>query len=150
SVLKGTFQAGRFASNPRKILVVFQFTVSVSLIISTIVIFQQIQYAKNRPIGYDREGLITIHMTSGLYGKYDLLRNEWINSRAAINMAEATHPATEVYAHMTGFDWPGKNPDINSPFNVSWVTPDFGKTVGWQFIDGRDFSRDFSTDSNAM
>jgi len=150
SVLKGTFQAGRFASIPRKVLVVFQFTVSVSLIIGTIVIFQQIQYAKNRPIGYDREGLITIYMTSDLYGKYDILRNELINSRAAINMAEASNPATDVNAHLIGFDWPGKNPDINPGFSVSWVTPDFGKTVGWQFVDGRDFSRDFSTDSNAM
>lgn len=151
SVLKGTFQAGRFASVPRKVLVVFQFTVSVSLIIGTIVIFQQIQYAKNRPIGYDRDGLITIYMnTPDLYGKYDLLRNELINSGGAINMAEAANPATNVNAHLIGFDWPGKNPDINPEFGVSWVTHDFGKTVGWQFVDGRDFSRDFPTDSNAM
>jgi len=151
SVLKGTFKTGRFAAIPRRVLVVFQFTVSVSLIIGTIVIFQQIQYAKNRPIGYDREGLITIYKnTHDLDGKYDLLRNELINSGAAMNMAEASNPATNVNAHLVGFDWPGKNPDINPTFNVSWVTPDFGKTVGWRFVNGRDFSRDFPTDSNAM
>ncbi len=151
SVLKGTFKAGRFAAVPRKVLVVFQFTVSVSLIIGTVIIFQQIQYAKNRPIGYDRDGLITIHKnTPDLYGKYDVLRNELINSGAAVNMAESISPATEVYLRSMTFDWPGKNPDIDPGFNASWVTHDYGKTVGWQFVNGRDFSRDFPTDTSAV
>ncbi|RZK37232.1 MAG: ABC transporter permease, partial [Hymenobacter sp.] len=59
-VLKGTFKAGRFAAVPRQVLVIFQFSISVALIIGTIVIFQQIRYAKNRPLGYDKNGLITI------------------------------------------------------------------------------------------
>src|SRR6185312_16892452 len=57
TVLKGTFRAGRFAALPRKILVVIQFTISVTLIIGTIIVFKQIQFAKNRPVGYSREGL---------------------------------------------------------------------------------------------
>src|SRR6202012_2819519 len=56
-VLKGTFRVGRLAALPRKILVVVQFTVSVVLIIGTIVVYRQIQFAKNRPVGYDRSGL---------------------------------------------------------------------------------------------
>jgi putative ABC transport system permease protein len=59
-VLKGTFKAGRFAALPRKVLVVLQFTVSVTLIICVIIVYQQIQFAKNRPVGYTREGLITV------------------------------------------------------------------------------------------
>ncbi len=55
TVLKGTFRAGRFAALPRQILVVLQFTISVTLIIGTIIVFKQIQYAKNRPVGYSRE-----------------------------------------------------------------------------------------------
>ena len=58
-VLKGTFRAGRFASIPRQVLVVLQFTVSVTLIIGTVVVYQQIQYTKNRPIGYDRSSWFT-------------------------------------------------------------------------------------------
>jgi putative ABC transport system permease protein len=61
-VLKGTFRVGRFASIPRKVLVVLQFTVSVILIIGTIVVFRQIEFAKDRPIGYDRNGLINIYL----------------------------------------------------------------------------------------
>lgn len=150
-VLKGTFKAGRFAAVPRKVLVVLQFTVSVSLIIGTVVIFQQIQYAKNRPLGYDKNGLITVPInTPDLKGKYDLLRNELINSGAAANMAESSNTATNVSAHLIGFDWPEKSTNLNLGFSVSWVTPDFGKTVGWNFAAGRDFSRKFGTDTTGM
>lgn len=150
-VLKGTFKVGRWAAVPRRVLVVLQFSVSVSLIIGTVVVFQQIQYAKNRPLGYDKNGLITIYMnTPDLYGKYEVLRNELINSGTAINMAEASNPATGVNSHLIGFEWPGKDPDVNTSFSVSWITHDFGKTVGWQFLNGRDFSRSFATDTSGM
>ncbi len=73
-VLKGTFRAGRFASIPRKVLVVLQFTVSIILIIGTIIVYQQIQFAKNRPVGYSRDGLLQIQMGStNFQGKYDVL-----------------------------------------------------------------------------
>ena len=89
TVLKGTFRAGRFAALPRQILVVLQFTISVTLIIGTIIVFKQIQYAKNRPVGYSRVGLITISMsTPDLYGHYDAIRNDLIATGAVENMAE--------------------------------------------------------------
>lgn len=150
-VLKGTFKAGRFAAVPRQILVIFQFSISVALIIGTIIIFQQIRYAKNRPLGYNKNGLITIDMaTPNLYGKYNLLKNELLNSGGAINMAEASNSATNIGAHLIGFEWPGKDPNLNQEFSISWVTHDFGKTVGWHFNQGRDFSRQFSTDTAGM
>ena len=62
-VLKGIFSAGRFASLPRKVLVVVQFTVSVVLIIGTIIVFRQIQFAKDRPSGFSRNGLISVPLT---------------------------------------------------------------------------------------
>ena len=78
-VLKGTFHVGRFAAVPRKALVVMQFTISVALIISTIVVYRQIQFAKNRPVGYTREGLIMVQMKSDDFnGKYDLFRTEFL------------------------------------------------------------------------
>ena len=66
-VLKGTFSTGRFSSLPRKVLVVIQFTVSVILIIGTVVIYQQIQFAKNRPLGYNSNGLVTLSMHYMMY-----------------------------------------------------------------------------------
>ncbi|MFB6456285.1 ABC transporter permease [Chitinophaga sp. Hz27] len=150
-VLKGTFKVNPVAALPRKVLVVVQFSVSVALIIGTFIILQQIKYAKERPLGYDQNGLINISMsTPDLYGKYDLLRTELMSSGAAINMAEASNSASVINAHLGGFDWTGKNPEISHVFGVSWVSHDFGNTVGWQFVAGRDFSRNFSTDSNGI
>lgn len=150
-VLKGTFKAGRLAALPRRILVVLQFTISVTLIIGTIIVFQQIQYAKNRPVGYSREGLISVFMnTPDLYGHYDALRNDLINTGVVDNMAESSSPTTDVFSNQIGFDWDGKQPGTNPLFGTIAVTRDFGKTIGWHVRQGRDFSRDFATDTSAM
>ncbi len=150
-VLKGTFRAGRFASLPRKVLVVMQFTVSITLIIGTVIVFRQIQHAKNRPIGYDRQGLISIDMTTpDLYGKYAPLRQELLKTGAVADMAQSSSPTTNVFSNQIGFDWKGKDPNSIPAFGTIAVTHDFGKTVGWQIKEGRDFSRDFSTDTSAL
>ena len=147
-VLKGTFRAGRFAAIPRKVLVVVQFTVSVILIIGTIIVFRQIQFAKNRPIGYSRDGLVTLPMvTSDIHNHFDVVKNELINSGAIASMAEAGSPTTAVWSTNAGFDWKGKDPGLAVEFPNIDVSYDYGKTVGWQFKDGRDFSREFLTDS---
>lgn len=151
SVLKGTFRVGRFASIPRKILVVVQFTVSVTLIIGTIIVYRQIQFAKDRPIGYDRSGLIYMNMTTpDLYGKYDVIRNDLLNTGVVENMAESSSPVTGVWSGNIGFSWEGMDPNAQPLFGTIACTPDFGKTVGFQFKEGRDFSRDFKTDSSAI
>lgn len=150
-VLKGTFKAGRLAAIPRKVLVVLQFTVSVALIICTFIIFLQIRHAKNRPLGYNQNGLISVPMsTPDLYGKYDLLRNDLISSGAAVDMAEASNTTNYIAAHQIGFDWQGKDPNTRPVFGTVWITYDFGKTIGWQVIEGRDFSRGFPTDSSGI
>lgn len=150
-VLKGTFRVGRFASVPRKVLVVLQFTVSVTLIIGTIIVFRQIQHAKDRPIGYNRDGLINIYMmTEDIHKHFEAVRNELINSKAIVNMTESGSPTTEVWNTNGGFDWEGKDPSLAVDFPNNGVTHEYGKTVGWQFKEGRDFSKEFATDSTAF
>jgi putative ABC transport system permease protein len=147
-VLKGTFKAGRFAAIPRKILVVVQFTVSVSLIIGTIIIYQQIQFTKNRPIGYNRDGLVMIPMQlPDFYGKYDIFRNELKNTGAVVEMSESSSPITALWGTNGGFDWQGKDPNLHPEFATIWVSHDYGKTIGWDVKKGRDFSREFPTDT---
>ena len=147
-VLKGTFKAGRYASVPRKVLVVVQFTVSITLIIGTLVVYRQVQFTKNRPIGYDRGGIIMIQKKSpDFYGKFDVLRNELKSIGAVEEMAESSSPLTGVWSNSGGFDWEGKDPDLQTDFAVIRVTQEYGKTIDWQVMEGRDFSPDFSTDS---
>ncbi len=149
-VLKGTFRVGRFASLPRKVLVVAQFTVSVMLIIGTIIIYQQIQYAKNRPIGYTRNGLVNLSMEPEVRKHFESIRNELKNSGAIEEMAASNSPLTQVWNTNGGFNWEGKDPNLAVDFPNNRVTYDFGKTVQWKIKDGRDFSREFATDSSAF
>jgi putative ABC transport system permease protein len=147
-VLKGTFRVGRLASIPRKVLVVLQFTVSVTLIIGTIVVFRQVQHAKNRPIGYDRNGLINVYIQGEEIPKhFEALRNELKDMGAVAEMTTAGSPTTQVWNTNGGFTWQGKDPGLAVDFPNNGVSHDFGKTVGWKFKQGRDFSRDFATDS---
>lgn len=150
-VLKGTFRVGRSASIPRQVLVVLQFTVSVTLIICTMVVFRQIEFAKDRPIGYDRNGLINVYLqTNDIHDHFEVVRNELITQGAIVEMTEAGSPTTQVWNSNGGFTWRGKDPAIAVDFPNNAVTHEFGKTVGWQFVDGRDFSREFVSDSNAF
>jgi putative ABC transport system permease protein len=150
-VLKGTFRMGMLAALPRKILVVFQFSISVILIIGTAIVYQQIQFAKNRPVGYDRNGLIMIPKRSAeFYGKYDVLRNEWKKTGAVLEVSESMGAVTEVVSGNNGWDWKGRNPNIDESFATLAVSHLHGKTAGWQFILGRDFDIEQASDSSAI
>ena len=147
-VLKGTVRLGRLAALPRQVLVVVQFTVSVVLIIGTIVVYQQIEHARNRPVGYNRDGLLAIPMNDPNYlGKHDVLKNELLNTGAVAEMSMSSSPLTAIWNMVNGYSWQGKDPKLNSNFAISKVTHDFGKMAGWQLLAGRDFSKAFATDS---
>ena len=146
--LKGVYKAGGAASLPRKILVIFQFTISITLICGTLVIFNQIQYVKSRPVGYGKNNLVTIQKRTGeLYEKYDVLQAEFEKSGAVESVGEASYPLTNTLGNNDGFEWEGKSPSFNPAFNTIKIDYDYGNTVGWEIIEGRDFSRDFKGDA---
>ena len=150
-VLKGTFRAGRCAALPRKVLVVTQFTISVALIIGTLVVMKQIQYSKDRPIGYDKGGLIQIPVMSvDFTGKSDLMRNQFIASGGAIEMSTSSSPTTQIWSNRGGYTWEGKPEGFQEDFAWTEVSYEYVKTLGMKIIEGRDFSREFATDSNAV
>ena len=149
-VLKGTFKAGRRASIPRKILVVTQFTVSITLIIATVIVFRQIQFAKNRQAGYSREGLITIGIdTPDLEKHYDAIQNDLLQSGAIENMAKTSNSPAH-FSNNNSINWRGKDPALTVFFRNVNATPEFGKTLRWTIKEGRDFSIDISADSSAV
>lgn len=148
-VLKGALHSGRLAALPRKVLVVVQFTVSVVLIIGTLVVYQQIQFARNRPIGYDRESLITLKMNdAGYRDKQEVLKTELLNTGVVSAVTASSSPLTAIWNITNGYQWEGKDPALDAEFAICNIAPDFGKTVGWQFVAGRDFSEDLATDFN--
>jgi len=150
-VLKGTFKAGKLASIPRKTLVVLQFTVSIVLIIGVIIIYRQIQLGKSRPVNYQREGLMTVTTpTDEIHDHIDMFRNELKESGAVLEIAETVNPVTTLGFAGNGFQWDNRPIDENFWIGKAYITPEYGKTVGWQIIQGRDLSRAFASDSTGV
>jgi len=151
TVLKGTFKAGRFAALPRKVLVVTQFTVSIALIIGTLVVMNQIQFSKDRPIGYNKEGLIQIPvMSTEFNGKADLMRTQFMASGGAVEMSTSSSPTTDVWSNRGGYTWEGKPEGFQENLAYTEVSYEFIETLGIKLISGRGFSREFATDSNTV
>jgi len=151
AVLKGVFKAGRYAAAPRRVLVVLQFTISISLIMGTLIVFRQIQFARTRPVGYDREGLLMVQTTtSGLHDHFAAFSDELLKTGAVTAVAESNSPTTDVWDSRSGFEWEGKDPNLVASFATIGITKGYGKAVGLQFKDGRDFSDAFLSDSSGV
>ena len=150
-VLKGAFRVGWLASAPRKVLVVLQFTVSIVLIISTIVVIRQIMFAKDRPIGYSEDRLIYIPVRSiELHQHFDVIKQALTINGTITEMAEADAPPNKVAGTTPGVEWAGKDPKPSAGFGQENVSYDYGKTIGWEISTGRDFSPSFLSDSSAV
>ncbi|MBR9854867.1 MAG: FtsX-like permease family protein [Algicola sp.] len=150
-VLKGTFKAGKHSGLPRKILVVLQFTVSVAFIIGTVIVMQQINHAKNRPIGYDKEGLVQVPtMSEDFTGKFELMRETFINSGAVTEMSTSSAPTTNIWSNRSGFKWEGKPEGFQEDLAWTEVSPEYAKSLNLKIVAGRDFSKEYASDSTAV
>ena len=149
-VLKGPFKAGKNASLPRRVLVVIQFAASVILIIGTVVVFHQVQYVKDRPVGYDRNGLVEVAIQND-YTKhhFDAVRTQLLATGLVDEVAGSMLSIVDNGATNNNYSWRGKDPSMTAEFAFNIVTPAFGKVAHWQLVEGRDFSGDLATDNNS-
>ncbi|WP_232541204.1 ABC transporter permease [Spirosoma endbachense] len=147
-ILKGGVHVGKNASLPRKILVVIQFTFSIVLMIGTIIIYQQIQHGKNRPVGFNNKGLISVNSSHDLIKHFEPLRAELLASGMVSSICKTNSPPTQIWSSNNGWEWKGSTPNDKSVgFKTIATSYDYTKTIGIKLKEGRDFSRDFSTDS---
>jgi putative ABC transport system permease protein len=145
-VLKGKLQVGKFAALPRKILVVLQFSCSIALITGTIVIYQQIQYTKNRPRGYDANRLIVTEGAGS--GDYTGLKQAALQSGLVTSMTASLSPPTEVYTHWDIEGWTNKKGNGSLKVALTAIgDSDYFKTLGITFKEGRNFAGDRGKDS---
>ncbi|NCI50938.1 FtsX-like permease family protein [Sediminibacterium roseum] len=150
-VLKGIAKAGRYASLPRKILVVVQFTVSVIMIIGTTIVYQQIRYTQDRPTGYTQENLLRISVKDPLFEKQKMvMKQALLNSGVVSAVALSNSPVTAIWGNWGGFSWRGKDPRAEANFTTTYIDEDYGKTIQWKIVQGRDFSKDFSMDADGV
>ncbi|MEO1052285.1 MAG: ABC transporter permease [Bacteroidota bacterium] len=146
-VLKGVFRLGRAGTLPRKILVVVQFTVSTSLVIGTMVVYLQIQMAKERPAGYVKERLITLRPRSPEFDKkHEALQSELMQTGVVTAVGQSNYSLTSTRGWNHGFDWQGREDGQDPAFNTIFVSPEYGQAVGWEVVAGEDFSREKTSD----
>lgn len=137
-VLKGVFKSAHALITPRKVLVVFQFTIAIVLIISTIVVYRQIGYAQERDPGYNRNNLLFTYIKGDIQKNYPLIKNALLKSGAVTNITRTNSPITFIWRWDNSFEWPGKNTTGKLDMVSICTDKDFIKTMGLQLVDGRD------------
>ena len=147
-VLKGSIKAGPRAAFLRKALVVFQFTLSIVLIIGTIVVSKQINYIQTKNLGYDKDNVISIPLQGNLLNKYTTFKQEAVNIPGVKIVTRITQIPTKLTSGTSDVDWENKNPDEKNLFVWASVGYDFVKTLDLQMLRGRDFAKDYPTDSS--
>jgi putative ABC transport system permease protein len=146
-VLKSTYRSSGSSSNLRKILVVFQFSLSIFLIISTTVIYSQLQYIRSKNLGFNKENLIYASINDRIRGNFDAIKNEILQNPHILNMTR-TFQLPSYNRYSAPVEWEGKTPDQNIVFNISLVDPDYLNTLKLELVQGRNFSDEFSTDTS--
>ena len=139
-VLKGTIQLGKRAALPRKVLVVFQFSCSIALIISTLIIYKQVNYAKDRPKGYDANQLMMTSNSEDLSKNYRALKNDLLQSGKVVSVTSAASGMIYFPASFSLSNWPGKKAGESLEMNVTGISQDYFKTVGMVLKSGKDFA----------
>ena len=149
-VLKGNLKLSSSAVFLRKGLVVFQFALSTILIIAVIVIYRQVNYIQNKNLGYDRENLVYVPIEGGLAKNYELFKGEAEALPGILSISKMRNSPTLIEHHTGDIGWPGKDPNLAVSFADAVVGYDFVKTMKLELKYGRDFSREFGTDSDGF
>jgi putative ABC transport system permease protein len=147
-VLKGSIDVGKAATLPRKILVVLQFSCSIALIIGTIVIYQQIQFAKNRPIGYDPNRLVTTDAGTSMGGTYAAFKDEVMRTGVVTSITKSLFSITDMNYRERITEWPGKMANESFPILLTSLSDsDYFRTTGITIKEGRNFTGQRRVDS---
>jgi putative ABC transport system permease protein len=140
SVLKGMkIKKGAGVVFIRKGLVIAQFTVSIILIISTVIIYQQVQHIKTRDIGYSKDNLVTMELQGSMKEHFSAIKSKMLSSGYVENAALSLHDALHVYSYGDGFSWQGKDPNSKITVHSNVVSNEYLPTLHMQVISGRDF-----------
>jgi putative ABC transport system permease protein len=146
-VLKGTIQLGKRAALPRKIMVVVQFTCSIALIVSTLIIYQQIKYGKDRPKGYNPDNLVMVNSSDDLNKNYDALKHDLLQTGQVVSVTKAASGMSYFPASFSIQDFPGKKTGESLEMATTAVSPGYFETIGMKLKAGHDFASDAGPDT---
>ena len=149
TVIKGLkLKRGASAGFIRKGLVVTQFTISIILIISTILIYQQIQHAKDRELGYNKNDLVFMETQGKMVDNFNVIKNDLVNTGLVQNAALSSQNVLQYGSNSGDFGWQGKDPGKQLLVSIDYVSPEFISAAGMHLKEGRDFYPNASADSN--
>lgn len=132
----------------RRALVGFQFTISITLIICTILVYQQVKHVKNRDLGYDKSNLVEIPVTGNIKNNFSVLRQQLLATGIVENSAVCNTRPLQTANNTSGFEWESKAPDSKILISIRSISADYFETMGMQLKEGRKFNTDATTDSS--
>ena len=141
---------GKGNSNFRRILVVFQFSLSVIMIICTFVVYKQLAYIRNKSTGMDRENVVCVSMQGKSIEKYENLKNEFLQNPNITTVTRANSLPFEIGSNSGGFDWEGRDTKNEVLIGFGFTDYGFTKTFGMRIVAGRDFDPSYSNDSASI
>jgi putative ABC transport system permease protein len=145
-VLKGALRSGPKSSTFRRVLVVIQFSLSIFLIIATAVIHSQLEYIRNRKLGYDKEHVIYMRIGMNAVRYYEPYKREAMTSPDILGVGWSSQLPAYIVNSTSSVNWPGKDPNESILIHNTAVDYDFIETMNMEIVEGRNFSREFPTD----
>jgi putative ABC transport system permease protein len=149
SVLKGKLRSGTKSRHFRGVLVVFQFSLSTILLVGTFVIRDQLAYMQDKNLGINKENIIYMEMRGKLKNNNDAFRTELTQHPEIKSVTTSSELPTNIRWATTGVDWEGKTPGYRIHWSVMSVDFDYIYTFGLEIVEGRNFSKEMSTDTEA-
>jgi putative ABC transport system permease protein len=151
AVLKGTAQSIGKRSVFRRLLVVFQFSVAVILMVGSLMIYSQIHFMMNKDLGYEKENLVTLDLNENVQKNFEAFKNELIGNPNILNVTRVSGlPTYGYYFSNSRWNWEGKDPNKDILFRANFVDYDYLDTLGVQILQGRNFSQDYGADEMAI
>jgi len=150
NIFKAKLVSGGKGLTLRTIIVIIQFTLAVSLLIGTGVIYSQLHYMQKKDLGFDKENLLILRMNSDLEEKYETFTNMTDRIPGLISMTRSSSTPNEVWNIMRGMSWEGNTNDEGSAFAFISADQNFVETVDLEILQGRNFSKDLKSDENAI
>jgi putative ABC transport system permease protein len=145
-VIKGTYSKSSQKPLLRRALVVFQFTIATVLIIGTVIVYKQLNYIRNKDLGFNRQQVLSLPMNDALRNNLESFKNETRRLSSVSHVTSATSRPTRV-GNINPVYWEGRGPDQYKTFKFVGMDFDYIKTFEMEIVDGRDFNREFQTDS---
>lgn len=150
NILRGKLNASFGEVWIRKGLVVFQFCLSIIMIVGVLVVFQQIRFIQAKNLGYNKDNVLIIPIEGKAVANMATFFNELEKIPGVINATATTHSMVESGSYTTGIHWEGKDPDVPIRFEQARVYYDFIETLGIEILEGRGFEKDFSNEQSKI